>query len=81
MITRTMRDATGCNHRGQMPAAGIRKEINNQSKAINRMGYLAMAGLITITADNESAFQTGMAVMIKENEQNHKRQGKERKEE
>lgn len=53
----------------------IQKEINNRSKAINRMGYLAAAGLITITADNESIFQTAMAVTIEENEQNRRRQG------
>lgn len=52
----------------------LQKEINNRSDAINRMGYLAAAGLVTITADNESVFQTAMAVMIEENGQNRRRQ-------
>ena len=53
----------------------LQKEINNRSDAINRMGHLMAAGLVTITADRESVFQTAMAVMIEENEQNRRQQG------
>ena len=52
----------------------LQKEINNRSVAINRIGYLAATGLVTITADNESVFQTGMAAMIEVNEQDRRRQ-------
>lgn len=52
----------------------LQKEINDRSEAINRMGHLMATGLVTITADNESVFQTVMAVMIEENEQSRRRQ-------
>ena len=52
----------------------LQKEINDRSEAISRMGHLMAAGLVTITADNESVFQTAMAVMIEENEQSRRRQ-------
>ena len=52
----------------------LQKEINDRSEAINRMGHLMAAGLVTITADNESVFQTVMAVMIEENEQSRRQQ-------
>lgn len=46
----------------------LQKEICNRSDAINRMGYLMAAGLLTITADNESVVQTAMTAMIEQNE-------------
>lgn len=58
----------------RMKMTALQKEINDRSYAINRMGHLMAAGLVTITADNESVFQTVMAVMIEENEQSRRRQ-------
>lgn len=52
----------------------LQKEMNDRSYVINRVGYLMAAGLVTITADNESDFQTVMTAMIEENEQTRRLQ-------
>lgn len=50
----------------------LEKEIKERAAVINGMGYLIMAGLVDITADNESLLQTAMTAMIVLNEREKK---------
>ena len=52
----------------------LQKEMAQRSEVIKNMGYLMAAGLVNITPENESIFQTAMAAMLEANEQDAKMQ-------
>ncbi|MDO4305960.1 MAG: hypothetical protein Q4C77_03935 [Eubacteriales bacterium] len=52
----------------------LQKEMAQRSDAIKNMGYLMVAGLVDITPENESLFQSGLVAMLEENEQDRKQQ-------
>lgn len=52
----------------------LQKEIAQRSEAIKSMGYLMAAGLVDITPESESLFQSGLVAMLEENEQDRKQQ-------
>lgn len=47
----------------------LQKEIQERSQAISTMGNLMASGVVDITPETESIFQTGLAAMITANEQ------------
>lgn len=48
----------------------LQKEVQERSQAISTMGNLMAGGVVDITPECESIFQTGLAAMIVANEQN-----------
>ena len=46
----------------------LQKEIQKRSEAISTMGNLMAGGVVDITAENESIFQTGLVAMMEANE-------------
>lgn len=47
----------------------LQKEIQERSRAISTMGNLMAGGVVDITPETESIFQTGLTAMITANEQ------------
>lgn len=58
----------------------LQKEIQERSRAISTMGNLMAGGVVDITPESESFFQTGLAAMIIANEQDKAVQDKLAKE-
>lgn len=58
----------------------LQKEIQEHSRAIIAMGNLMAGGVVDITPETESIFQTGLAAMIIANEQDKAVQNKVAKE-
>lgn len=54
----------------------LQKEIQERSRAIIAMGNLMAGGVVDITPETESIFQTGLATMIVANEQDRAVQNK-----
>lgn len=46
----------------------LQKEIQKRSQAIRTMGNLMAGGIVDITPENESIFQTGLVAMMEANE-------------
>lgn len=46
----------------------LQKEIQKRSQAISTMGNLMAGGIVDITPENESIFQTGLVAMMEANE-------------